>query len=60
MRSTRLQKEPVLFYWYSPQYLFEQYDLAEVKLPPRTTPTRTARTTPRPAATRSSTSASTG
>jgi glycine betaine/proline transport system substrate-binding protein len=30
------QKEPVLFYWYTPQYLFEQYDLAEVKLPPRT------------------------
>jgi len=30
------QKKPVLFYWYSPQYLFEQYDLAEVKLPPRT------------------------
>jgi glycine betaine/proline transport system substrate-binding protein len=30
------QKEPVLFYWYSPQYLFEEYDLAEVKLPPRT------------------------
>jgi glycine betaine/proline transport system substrate-binding protein len=28
------QKKPVLFYWYSPQYLFEQYDLAEVKLPP--------------------------
>jgi glycine betaine/proline transport system substrate-binding protein len=30
------QQEPVLFYWYSPQWLFEQYDLAEVKLPPRT------------------------
>jgi glycine betaine/proline transport system substrate-binding protein len=30
------QKEPVIFYWYSPQYLFEEYDLAEVKLPPRT------------------------
>jgi glycine betaine/proline transport system substrate-binding protein len=30
------QKKPVLFYWYSPQYLFEEYDLAEVKLPPRT------------------------
>ena len=28
------QKKPVLFYWYSPQYLFAQYDLAEVKLPP--------------------------
>jgi glycine betaine/proline transport system substrate-binding protein len=28
------QQKPVLFYWYSPQYLFEQYDLAEVKLPP--------------------------
>jgi glycine betaine/proline transport system substrate-binding protein len=30
------QKEPVLFYWYTPQYLNQQYDLAEVKLPPRT------------------------
>ena len=29
------QKEPVLFYWYTPQYLNEQYDLAEIKLPPR-------------------------
>jgi glycine betaine/proline transport system substrate-binding protein len=28
------QKKPVLFYWYSPQYLNSQYDLAEVKLPP--------------------------
>ncbi len=28
------QKEPVLFYWYTPQYLNQQYDLAEVKLPP--------------------------
>jgi glycine betaine/proline transport system substrate-binding protein len=28
------QKKPVIFYWYSPQYLFEEYDLAEVKLPP--------------------------
>jgi glycine betaine/proline transport system substrate-binding protein len=28
------QKKPVIFYWYSPQYLFEDYDLAEVKLPP--------------------------
>jgi glycine betaine/proline transport system substrate-binding protein len=30
------QKEPVLFYWYTPQFLNQQYDLAEVKLPPRT------------------------
>jgi glycine betaine/proline transport system substrate-binding protein len=30
------QKEPVLFYWYTPQYLNQEYDLAEVKLPPRT------------------------
>jgi glycine betaine/proline transport system substrate-binding protein len=30
------QKKPVLFYWYTPQYLNQQYDLAEVKLPPRT------------------------
>jgi glycine betaine/proline transport system substrate-binding protein len=29
------QKEPVLFYWYTPQYLNQEYDLAEVKLPPR-------------------------
>jgi glycine betaine/proline transport system substrate-binding protein len=30
------QQKPVLFYWYTPQYLNQQYDLAEVKLPPRT------------------------
>jgi glycine betaine/proline transport system substrate-binding protein len=30
------QKKPVLFYWYTPQYLNKQYDLSEVKLPPRT------------------------
>jgi glycine betaine/proline transport system substrate-binding protein len=30
------QKKPVLFYWYTPQYLNQEYDLAEVKLPPRT------------------------
>jgi glycine betaine/proline transport system substrate-binding protein len=30
------QQEPVIFYWYTPQYLNQQYDLAEVKLPPRT------------------------
>jgi glycine betaine/proline transport system substrate-binding protein len=29
------QKKPVIFYWYTPQYLNQQYDLAEVKLPPR-------------------------
>jgi glycine betaine/proline transport system substrate-binding protein len=29
------QKKPVIFYWYSPQYLFAEYDLAEVKLPER-------------------------
>jgi glycine betaine/proline transport system substrate-binding protein len=29
-------EKPVLFYWYTPQYLNQQYDLAEVKLPPRT------------------------
>jgi glycine betaine/proline transport system substrate-binding protein len=28
------QKEPVLFYWYTPQHLNQEYDLAEVKLPP--------------------------
>jgi glycine betaine/proline transport system substrate-binding protein len=30
------QQKPVLFYWYTPQYLNQQYDLAEVKLPERT------------------------
>jgi glycine betaine/proline transport system substrate-binding protein len=30
------QDKPVLFYWYTPQYLNQEYDLAEVKLPPRT------------------------
>ena len=29
------QKKPVLFYWYTPQYLNQQYDLAEVQLPER-------------------------
>jgi glycine betaine/proline transport system substrate-binding protein len=29
------QKKPVIFYWYTPQYLNQQYDLAEVKLPER-------------------------
>src|SRR3712207_870893 len=29
------QKKPVIFYWYTPQYLNKQYDLAEVKLPER-------------------------
>jgi glycine betaine/proline transport system substrate-binding protein len=30
------QEEPVIFYWYTPQYLNQEYELAEVKLPPRT------------------------
>lgn len=30
------QKKPVLFYWYTPQFYNQQYDLAEVKLPERT------------------------
>jgi glycine betaine/proline transport system substrate-binding protein len=30
------QKKPVLFYWYTPQYLNQEYDLAEVELPERT------------------------
>jgi glycine betaine/proline transport system substrate-binding protein len=30
------QKKPVIFYWYTPQYLNAEYDLAEVKLPPIT------------------------
>ena len=25
----------MIFYWYTPQYLNQEYDLAEVKLPPR-------------------------
>jgi glycine betaine/proline transport system substrate-binding protein len=29
------QEEPVIFYWYTPQFLNQEYDLAEVKLPPR-------------------------
>ena len=29
------QEEPVIFYWYTPQYLNQEYELAEVKLPPR-------------------------
>jgi glycine betaine/proline transport system substrate-binding protein len=30
------QEKPVLFYWYTPQFYNQQYDLAEVKLPERT------------------------
>ena len=30
------QQKPVLFYFYTPQYLNAEYDLAEVMLPPRT------------------------
>jgi glycine betaine/proline transport system substrate-binding protein len=30
------QKKPVIFYWYTPQYLNQQYQLAEVQLPKRT------------------------
>src|SRR3954452_19691543 len=29
------QKKPVLFYWYTPQFYNQEYDLAEVKLPER-------------------------
>src|SRR3954464_10541836 len=29
------QKKPVIFYWYTPQYLNQEYDLAEVGLPER-------------------------
>ena len=29
------QKKPVIFYWYTPQYLNQQYELAEVGLPER-------------------------
>jgi glycine betaine/proline transport system substrate-binding protein len=28
------QKKPVIFYWYTPQYLNQEFKLAEVKLPP--------------------------
>ncbi len=52
------QQKPVLFYWYTPQFYNQEYDLAEVKLPPRSR-APTARTTPRPAAIPSSTSART-
>jgi glycine betaine/proline transport system substrate-binding protein len=36
-RWTQLYKrhKPVIFYWYEPQYLNAQYDLVQVKLPPR-------------------------
>jgi glycine betaine/proline transport system substrate-binding protein len=36
-RFTQLikQKKPVIFYWWTPQYLNKNLDLAEVKLPPR-------------------------
>jgi glycine betaine/proline transport system substrate-binding protein len=30
------QDKPVIFYWYTPQYLNQEYDLAEVELPART------------------------
>jgi glycine betaine/proline transport system substrate-binding protein len=29
------RKKPVLFYWYTPQYLNASYQLSEIKLPPR-------------------------
>jgi len=29
------QEEPVIFYWYTPQFLNQEYDLAEVQLPER-------------------------
>jgi glycine betaine/proline transport system substrate-binding protein len=30
------QKKPVIFYWYTPQFYNQEYDLAEVQLPERT------------------------
>jgi glycine betaine/proline transport system substrate-binding protein len=30
------QKKPVIFYWYTPQFYNQQYELAEVELPERT------------------------
>jgi glycine betaine/proline transport system substrate-binding protein len=37
-RWTQLYKQnkPVIFYWYTPQYLNQEFDLSEVKLPERT------------------------
>lgn len=37
-RWTQLYKQdkPVIFYWYTPQFLNQQYELAEVELPERT------------------------
>jgi glycine betaine/proline transport system substrate-binding protein len=37
-RWTQLYKQnkPVIFYWYTPQYLNQEYELAEVQLPERT------------------------
>jgi glycine betaine/proline transport system substrate-binding protein len=37
-RWTQLYKQdkPVIFYWYTPQFLNQQYELAEVELPKRT------------------------
>jgi glycine betaine/proline transport system substrate-binding protein len=29
------QKKPIIFYWYTPQYLNKAYQLSEVALPPR-------------------------
>lgn len=29
------QKKPIIFYWYTPQYLNKAYQLSEIKLPPR-------------------------
>jgi glycine betaine/proline transport system substrate-binding protein len=34
-RQLYKQQKPVLFYWYTPQFYNQEYDLAEVKLPPR-------------------------
>ena len=51
------QQKPVIFYWYTPQFYNQEYDLAEVQLPGAVRPA--ARTTRRPAATSSSTSAPT-
>jgi glycine betaine/proline transport system substrate-binding protein len=30
------QEKPAIFYWYTPQFLNQQYDLAEIELPERT------------------------
>ena len=53
------QKKPILFYWYTPQYLNKAYQLSEIKLPPRAKDCVRTATTRSSAATWTSTSART-